>query len=120
MIPLHSAPDFSARITTSSAEVLKEYGYSLTCVVDGAENLNASISYQWTKNTRAQREILVGYRTSPILSFSPLRWSDTGIYTCKATINSDYILNAVTVSSPPFEVSFQRSNYDDNTVIACI
>ena len=44
------APVISVQITTNGAPVLGQSGYSLTCGVTGAEHLNASITYQWTKN----------------------------------------------------------------------
>ena len=66
-------------------KVLGQGGYSLTCnlTVTGAENLNSSITYQWTKNNGTQT--LVG--ADRVLSFSSLRLSDAGQYTCQATVS---------------------------------
>ena len=70
-------------------------GYSLMCSVSGAENLNPSITYQWTKNNGTETQIQVG--TYQVLSFSPLRVSDAGQYTCQATISSPYLNNNITM-----------------------
>ena len=72
----------SAGITTSGDMVLGQNGYSLTCDVTIIGTINASISYQWTKNNGTQT-IQVG--TDQVLSFSPLKLSDAGQYTCQAT-----------------------------------
>ena len=62
--------------------MLGQSGYSLTCgvTVTGAEN--PSITYQWTKNNGTQTQV----GTDRVLSFSPLRLSDAGQYTCQATV----------------------------------
>ena len=59
-------------------------GYSLTCgvTVTGADAGNPSITYQWTKNNGTQTQV----GTDRVLSFSPLRLSDAGRYTCQATV----------------------------------
>ena len=57
-------------------------GYSLTCNVAVNESLNSTI-YQWTKNNGTQTQVGAGR----VLSFSPLRLSDAGRYTCQATVN---------------------------------
>ena len=71
-------------------------GYSLTCGVNGAENLNSSITYQWIKNNGIPT-ILVG--TNEVLSFSSLRLSDAGRYTCQATVSSPYLNNDITMTN---------------------
>ena len=52
--------------------------YTLTCSVSGA----SVTTYQWRKDGTVLSE------TRPILSFSPLRLSDAGQYTCEVTVNS--------------------------------
>lgn len=93
----HAEPVVSARITTRLSEVsaLVQKGYSLICSVNGAENLNPSISYQWTKNNGTQIQMQTG-NDPQVLSFSLFRLSDVGEYTCLATISSSY-LNDITV-----------------------
>ena len=86
------APAISVQITASGAPLLGQNSYSLTCGVTGAENLNPSITYQWTKNNGT---LIVG--TDPrVLSFSPLRLSDAERYTCQATVSSPYLNNNIT------------------------
>ena len=75
--------------------MLGQNGYSLTCVVSGAGNLNASITYQWTKNNGTQTQVQVGMGND--FSFSPLRLSDAGQYTCQATVSSLYLNNGITM-----------------------
>ena len=76
--------DVSVQITTSGSMVLGQSGYSLICdiAVTGIEN--PSIIYQWTKSNGTQTQV----GTDRVLSFSLLRLSDAGRYTCRATISS--------------------------------
>ena len=86
-------PTVSVQIITSGAPVLGQ-NYSLTCSVNGAENLNPTITYQWTKNSGTQAQIQVG--SDPrVLSFSPLSLSDAGRYTCQATVSSLYLIDNI-------------------------
>ena len=68
--------------------MLGQSSYSLTCVVHvtatGTVYPSITYSYQWTKDNGNQT-IQVG--TDKVLSFSPLRLSDAGRYTCQATVN---------------------------------
>ena len=86
-------PTVSVQITTSGTP--GQNGYSLTCGVNGAENLNPSVTYQWIKNSGTQTKIQVGSGVS--LTFSPLRLSDMGEYVCEVTISSPYLTNVITV-----------------------
>ena len=76
--------------------MLGQNGYSLTCSVNGAGNLNPTIIYQWTKNNGTQTQIQVGSDPRD-LSFSPLRLSDAGQYTCQATVSSSYLNDSITM-----------------------
>ena len=76
--------------------MLGQNGYSLTCGVNGAGNLNPSITYQWTKNNDTQTQIQVGANPA-VLSFSPLRLSDAGRYTCNVTVSSLHLDNDITI-----------------------
>ena len=68
--------------------------YSLTCGVTGAESVSPSITYQWTKNNGTQTQIQ-NDAANPRISFSPLRLSDAGQYTCQATVSSPYLSNDI-------------------------
>ena len=89
---LLSEPTISAQITLASLLG----GYSITCNVNGAENLNHSISYQWTKNNDTQIQMQV--ESDPTVpSLTLLRLSDVGQYTCEATIRSPYLHDNITM-----------------------
>ena len=90
------APNISVQITTSGAPLLGQSGYSLTCGVNGAGNLNPTITYQWIKNNGTQAQIQIGANPK-VLSFSPLRLSDAGQYTCQATVSSPYLNDSITM-----------------------
>ena len=91
------APAISVQVTPSGDPVLGQSGYSLICDVTGTENLNPSIIYQWTKNNGTLTQIQNVEANSEVLSFSPLRLSDAGQYTCQATVNSPkYLTNDIT------------------------
>ena len=92
--------------------MLGQNGYSLTCDVNGAENLNSSITYQWTKNNATQTQIQVG-ADPKVLSFSPLRLSDAGQYTCQATVSSHYLNNDITVMNSQDLAPQSEFNYFD-------
>ena len=79
--------------------------YSLTCGITGAENLNPSTTYQWTKNNGTQTQI----RADRVLSFSPLRLSDAGRYTCQATVSSPYLYNDITMMDTQ-DITFQSKH----------
>ena len=65
--------------------MLGQSGYSLVCnaTVTGAKS--PSITYQWIKNNGTHTQVQVG--TDRVLSFSPLRLSEAGRYTCLATVS---------------------------------
>ena len=62
--------------------------YSLTCGVTVTGNPNSLVTYQWTKNNGIQTEDIQAGTDPKVLSFSPLRLSDAGRYTCQATVIS--------------------------------
>ena len=94
-----SAPAISVQITTSGDPVVGQSGYSLRCNVEGtAEIFISSITYQWTKNNGTHDQIIPGNRANPeVLSFSPLKASNAGRYTCQVTISSFFLNNDITI-----------------------
>ena len=74
-------------------------GYSLECNAKGtAEIFISSITYQWTKNNGDHDQIIPGNRANPeVLSFSPLKTSNGGRYTCQVTISSFFLDDDITI-----------------------
>jgi hypothetical protein len=66
---------------------------TLTCGVSGAGNLNPMTIFQWTRNGGGE----VG--SSRIFTISSAGLSDAGNYTCSATVNSNLLINDITVSA---------------------
>ena len=65
--------------------------YTLVCnILSGLDRLNAAITYQWTKENGTKTQIGTNSNT---LSFSSLRLSDTGLYTCEISVNLDHFLS---------------------------
>ena len=86
--------------------------YQLTCSVSGAENLNPTISYRWTKNS-GSGQTQVG-TNSNILSFTPTQLSDAASYVCEVTIASNHLTGDV-VYVNPYNVSIQ-SEYQNQCI----
>jgi hypothetical protein len=68
--------------------------HSLTCTVTGAERLNATLIYQWYRNSETLSD-----ETMETLSFQSLVISDAGSYTCQATVTSSLLSGTITTSS---------------------
>ena len=83
--------------------MLGQNSYSLTCSVSVSENLNPSVTYQWTKKNSIQMGQLV-FGNSSSLSFSRLQPSDAGQYSCNVAVLSAY-LSSVVYASKSFEVT---------------
>ena len=71
----------AVRITGSVATPALGQSYSLTCEVAGASGPRPVGAYQWRRNDTVLSE------TGPTLSFSSLRLSDAGQYTCQVTVD---------------------------------
>ena len=97
----------SVETTTSGAKVLGQ-SYSLTCnatAVTGTDSGNLSIAYQWTKNNGTQTQV----GADRVLSFSPLRLSDAGQYTCQATIISPCNITKMDTQDFAFQSEFNHT-----------
>ena len=68
----------------------------LTCDVSGADNLNPTIAYLWTRND-GHTQTQVG--TNSNLTLSSLRFSHVGDYTCNVTVNSTLLNSNISTSS---------------------
>ena len=82
----------SVQISDSGATPTAGEDYQLTCSVSGAENLNCTITYRWTRNS--DTEIQIGADPS-ILSFTPLRLADAASYVCEVIISSSYLTRGI-------------------------
>ena len=88
-----SAPSVSIQIIESTSGIAGE-NFDLLCGILGAENLNPSVTYRWTKNSGGH-QIQVGTNSST-LSFTPIQLSDANNYSCTITITSDYLTTSIT------------------------
>ena len=79
-------------------------GFSLSCVVSGAENLSPTITYNWIKDNGTR--ILVDSHRS-VLSFPSLRLSDAGQYSCQVIVDSPYLRDNLDVTSTTFAIHLQ-------------
>ena len=93
------APSISVKVTANLTDLLMvgQTGNTLTCDVSGADNLNPTITYQWTRND-GSTQTRVG-TNSNILTLSPLGLSNAGNYTCSTTVNSTLLNNDIITSS---------------------
>ena len=65
--------------------------HELNCSASGAEKLNPTINYRWTKMNDTGTFTEVGTNSNS-LSLSPLYLSHAGSYTCEVTIISEGFL----------------------------
>ena len=77
-------------------------GYTLTCDVSGAENLNPEITYQWTRNDGTIQTQALGIN-SKMLTLgtgpSPLQLSNAGNYECRVNVGSSLLNNDIMAAS---------------------
>ena len=97
---LFSAPPVSVQISDGGVTPTAGENYQLVYSVSGAENLNPTISYRWTKNS-GSGQTQVG-TNSNILSFTPLRLSDAASYVCEVTIASNHLTGDIMAVSINF------------------
>ena len=92
-------PPISLLVIADLSEPLSigQIGNVLTCEVFGADSLNPTITYQWTKydgTSHTQFHI-----NSNSLSLSPLRLSHAGDYICSVNIDSVFLNDILSVSA---------------------
>ena len=92
---LSTAPPVSIQVRDSGAIPTAGENYQLTCSVSGAENLNPTITYRWTRNSGSgQTQVRTNSNT---LSFTPLRLADAASYVCEVTVSSNYLTSDITI-----------------------
>ena len=80
--------------------------YTLTCNIHGIEGLNLTLAYLWTKNNNTHTSQVVEANSST-LSFSSLRLSHAGDYTCEVVVNSHLLTSDVTLTSHIWRIRIQ-------------
>ena len=101
-----SAPPVSVQISDSGATPAAGESYQLNCSVPGAENLNPTTTYRWTRNS-GSGQTQVG-ANSNTLSFTPLRLADAASYACEVTISSSYLTgDIVAMAINPQDIRIQ-------------
>ena len=91
------APPLLVQISNGGATPSLGEDYQLICSVSGAENLNSTIAYQWTKNS-GSGQTQVGANSNTLL-FTPLKLSDTASYTCMVTIASIFLTGDIVMAN---------------------
>ena len=107
-------PPINVQISGSRETPTSGENYALTCNVSAI-----SVStYQWRKN-----DDILNDQTSQILSFSPLRLSDAGMYTCSitvATVPYSTSQNITIQGKNSFYAILQRNVYLNQKDFMCI
>ena len=102
------APAISIQISDGGATPTAGENYQLTCSVSGADNLNPTITYRWSRNS-GSGQTPVG-TDSNTLSFIPLRLSDAATYVCEVTIYSNYLTrNIIVMNTSPQDIRIQST-----------
>ena len=107
-----AVPTLSVNITSKGSIITGGQAFSLKCTISGVEALNPILTYQWIKSNSTGR-MQVGSNTST-LSFSSLRLSDAGQYSCQVIVSS---FDALNVTSAPFDVHLQGKIINDHLLI---
>ena len=89
---------------------------TLTCNVSGDEDLNLTITYQWTKNNGTQTHVGTNSNT---LSFFFLRLSDAGQYTCQVNVTSPYLHNVINTASKLYELQIPGMSVCMHGTMSC-
>ena len=114
---LSSVPKMSIQITESTNGNVPIAGmpYDLICNALGAENLNPNITYQWTKNSDSSQ---IG-TNSNILSFAPIRITDSGNYSCLVNVDSSYLAGHITAAMS-HRVKIQSISLKVHIILYCV
>ena len=88
------SPQVFVQTTSTPIEATPIAGQNCTIThhILGADNLNSTLTYKWTKNNGSK--ILFIPTTSNTLAFSPVNVSDAGNCNCEFTISSRYLVES--------------------------
>ena len=96
-------------VRASGSALTGSTDFSLTCILSGADNVDATVSYQWIKNNGTRTQL--GSNTNR-LSFSPLRLSDAGEYYCIAFVLTSYLQDPINTTSGLFSVQLTGNHLE--------
>ena len=77
---MHAVPSISILIDDKGANPVAGRNYSLSCEVSGINSSIATLTYKWKRDDTPLSV------TGSLLSFTPLRLSDAGQYSCTANM----------------------------------
>lgn len=87
-------PEIEVVLSVTHQPVVAQ-SYNLKCEINGAENLNPTFSFHWIKNNGTESPVKVNIST---IFFPVFKLSDTGNFTCKVNVSSDYLDNVITAN----------------------
>ena len=109
-----TAPTILVSISESGTLAIGRH-FTLICSISGLNNLaNLSILYQWSKKNGT---LMQAGTNSSIFTFSSLRLSDAGQYTCQVIINSIHLFKDI-VSNKSYYLNLE-SEFWIHKVINC-
>ena len=114
-----AAPPITVKVTSNlnTPLMVGQTDNILTCDVSGADNLNPTIAYLWTRDD-GHTQTQVG--TNSNLTLSSLRFSHVGDYTCNVTIYSTLLNNNISTSSDNSQRLMIQSELNHLTIISWI
>ena len=101
--------------SNSSSDAVLGEGYTLNCIVLGADGLNGTIHLRWSKSRTLEIESGTG-KHLPLLLMN-LELSDAGPYICNTTVTSPYV--RVNIHDESIEELYVASKKSRNYIIFC-
>ena len=101
---MYTVPRVHATLSGSGGTPVAGQPYTLSCGVNGDKKLNSAIIYHWMQNNGTAIQLKIN---SADLSFSSLRLSNSGNYSCSAVVNSSYLNEAIIAASNLFSIQFE-------------
>ena len=103
IILLIIAPQINVTVNGSSVITSLGEPQILTCSITGAERLSVhTTTFHWTKYNGSTLQI---QKNTSTLTFSSLRVSDAGQYTCSATIDSNILSESIRSTDSAYTIS---------------
>ncbi|XP_064386134.1 mucin-2-like isoform X4 [Halichondria panicea] len=98
-------PTLMATLTLAPSPMAGQ-SYSLACTLTRGDSLNPTITYQFTQDNPGQTRIRAT-QANPILTFETLVLSDSGQYSCQATVTSPHLNTPQEVDSGSQSLTIQ-------------